>query len=70
MSKKTLVRVVAAAMCVAVMSMGLNADAGWRGSHGSSGGSWGSHGGSWGSSGGSWGRRHHHGSWGSSGGSY
>lgn len=78
--KKMIVRLIGVATCVAVMSMGLSADAGWRGrgSHGSSGGSYSSHGSSGGSysshgsSGGSYSRRHRgshgsHGSYGSHG---
>lgn len=66
MTKKTLIRLVGAATCVAVMGAGLDAEAGWwRRHHGSSGGSWGSSGGS---SGGSWGS--HGSSGGSSGGSW
>lgn len=61
MTKKTLIRLIGTATCVAVMAGGWDAEAGWRRRHhGSSGGSWGSSGGS---SGGSWG------SYGSNGGS-
>lgn len=73
MSKKTLIRLIGAATCVAVMTAGWDAEAGWWRRHGSSGGSWGScgsSGGSWGSSGssgGSWGSHGSSGSWGSHG---